>query len=257
MNCAKHRNGRMIFPQIGIAPIEPCLKMEPMRQPLLNSPFEPAIKLVPDHLGQPISTNHPHPQTCHCQRTQPLEPHSLASVARVRRSGTTPLDGSKTQARTKVLNSYKGSVRVGRWGTFLQTYKHQTPQNIMATFKERLIAGLHAKGWKECSTKSHYAAFQHPEREETLFVGENGALRVGRCASASHSVGDPSRRTNFYTSILVEGDKALSALPARAYKAATLDSLKEFVVSDKTVPTSTMFSQPSAGSALPYGPMED
>lgn len=73
------------------------------------------------------------------------------------------------------------------------------------TFKERLIAGLLALGWRQDnSDRSRYTAFVNHGAPK-LFVGENGALRMGECASRSHSVGDPNRQTKFYTQVLEAG----------------------------------------------------
>jgi len=78
------------------------------------------------------------------------------------------------------------------------------------TFRERLIAGLLANGWKEDKAdKSRYPAFHNPEHVKKLFVGKNGALRSGRCASKSQSVGLPVHQTELYKRILADGDKVL------------------------------------------------
>jgi hypothetical protein len=90
----------------------------------------------------------------------------------------------------------------------------------MRTFKERLIAGLQTKGWKQVETaSSKYTCFRNPNNlaGPLLYVGFAGALRAGPCASQSHSVGDPQRPTAFYKGLLAAGD---AALPARAYRAS-------------------------------------
>ncbi len=74
------------------------------------------------------------------------------------------------------------------------------------TFKERLIAGLLAMGYVVDNTdKSRYTAFVKLGQKRKLFVGENGALRVGRCASKSFSLGDPSRLSDDYQRVLAVG----------------------------------------------------
>ena len=85
----------------------------------------------------------------------------------------------------------------------------------MATFKERLIAGLKAKGWVEDpSNRSKYTAFIHPDKVKypsrtKRFVGESGALRKGECASRSFSIGCPSHPTLVWFDYLKAGDEAL------------------------------------------------
>lgn len=67
------------------------------------------------------------------------------------------------------------------------------------TFADRLAAGLSALGWhRDPTDKSRYDAFRKPGTAEKLFVGPNGALRVGRSASSSRSVGDAHHQTASY-----------------------------------------------------------
>lgn len=76
----------------------------------------------------------------------------------------------------------------------------------MQTYKERLIAGLQAKGWTlDKNDRSKYTAFTKPFHTQKLFVGTAGALRAGECASRSHSVGDPSHQPRFYAEVLELG----------------------------------------------------
>ncbi len=78
--------------------------------------------------------------------------------------------------------------------------------NMKHTIKERLIAGLTARGYTPSVTGSgKYQAFKHPERRGLLFVGKSGALRVGHTASGSSSLQD----TGTYKDILAAGDAAL------------------------------------------------
>jgi len=74
----------------------------------------------------------------------------------------------------------------------------------MKTYKERLTAGLLALGWREVNTASgKYTAFTDGKAgTPILYVGNAGALRVGSCASQSHSIGDPVRQTAFYQKVL-------------------------------------------------------
>lgn len=74
------------------------------------------------------------------------------------------------------------------------------------TYKERLIAGLLAKGYViDHTDRSKYTAFTKPGFPEKLFVGESGALRKGECASRSYSIGDPTRITQIYGIVLQAG----------------------------------------------------
>lgn len=84
----------------------------------------------------------------------------------------------------------------------------------MATFAERLIAGLKAMGYHEDprpGTSKYIVLHRNgADRKGRVFVGPNGALRKGSAVSGSLSVGDPSHQTSIYQRILAEGDKALS-----------------------------------------------
>lgn len=87
------------------------------------------------------------------------------------------------------------------------------------TFEERLVAGLLADGWHEVPASSRYRTFEKAGKPH-VFVGSSGALRMGRTASSSRSVGDPQRQTTIYQAILALGtDKlengALNELRAR------------------------------------------
>ena len=88
------------------------------------------------------------------------------------------------------------------------------------TLKERLIADLRSLGWREATgNRSRYTAFVHPDKVKhpnMLFVGDNGALRSGLCASRSCSIGHATHQTPYYSLALTAGDKALD--PMAAYK---------------------------------------
>lgn len=77
----------------------------------------------------------------------------------------------------------------------------------MKTFQERLIAGLHRRGFIEYQSGSKYRSFT--KDGSTFFVGSRGALRTGRNASNSISVGEPSNQNKFYVELLVDGDVQL------------------------------------------------
>lgn len=74
---------------------------------------------------------------------------------------------------------------------------------LIMTYRERLIAGLKNLGWGvDEADKSKYTAFRKQGKQVRLFVGKMGALRAGRTASSSHSIGDPSNQTGKYLAIL-------------------------------------------------------
>ena len=77
------------------------------------------------------------------------------------------------------------------------------------TYHDRLVAGLTAMGYKVVNNKSRYA-FLYTSDKYKLFVGANGALRSGECATASHSIGQASSQSTFYKMVLVKGDAALA-----------------------------------------------
>lgn len=71
------------------------------------------------------------------------------------------------------------------------------------TYQERLCAGLLAMGFQPNANRSgKYIAFTANTKGDYYFVGPAGALRFGRCSSASFSIGDPTRRTAIYERIL-------------------------------------------------------
>ena len=85
------------------------------------------------------------------------------------------------------------------------------------TYEQRLIAGLLEMGWQEDKTdRSRYTAFRKLGTDTRVFVGPSGALRTGRNASASHSIGDPSRKTAIYNKVLAAGDPKARVLAALA-----------------------------------------
>ena len=91
----------------------------------------------------------------------------------------------------------------------------------MKTYKDRLSAGLQALGWQQHRIQSSkYVAFTHPDYGELLlFVGNAGALRTGRCASDSVSIGDPTRQGKFYQRVLAACPAATAAPSLRSLAA--------------------------------------
>ena len=53
---------------------------------------------------------------------------------------------------------------------------------------DKVVEMLIFKGCWEIKSKSHYRQFKIPGREDFYFVGRNGALRMGQCASDSVSL---------------------------------------------------------------------
>ena len=71
------------------------------------------------------------------------------------------------------------------------------------TKREQLIKGLEAEGWtRDQWDRSRYDAFVHPQVQgRKMFVGENGALRTGHCASESVSLS----HTGKYADLMAKG----------------------------------------------------
>lgn len=85
------------------------------------------------------------------------------------------------------------------------------------TYSARLAAGLRAFGFMEDrSDRSKYRAFTKSGTNgvNKKFVGCNGALRSGDCASRSYSMGDPANQTPVYLRVLEAGDKVMAAREA-------------------------------------------
>jgi len=86
----------------------------------------------------------------------------------------------------------------------------------MPTIQERLTTGLLAMGFEAHPGKSgKYHAFYRNEldkqgRHVYLFIGSNGALRKGHCASDSYSIGCPSMPSTAFKIILEKGDAVLN-----------------------------------------------
>lgn len=77
------------------------------------------------------------------------------------------------------------------------------------TYKQKLINGLACMGWRlDTQDKSKYTAFTHRAFGYKLFVGTNGALRKGDCASRSYSIGDAARQTDFYKHVILQGEQS-------------------------------------------------
>lgn len=66
------------------------------------------------------------------------------------------------------------------------------------TISEQLASGLEKLGWVECEDRSKYRAFVHPNQTYKLFLGSHGALRAGKNASQSMSMGDSANRSTFW-----------------------------------------------------------
>jgi len=91
------------------------------------------------------------------------------------------------------------------------------------TYKERLVAGLLADGWRrEQHTGAKVPGYVKPGMKK-VFVGVNGALRTGSCKSSSWSVGDPTRVTVFYKKLLDLGDAALATPQDKLFALLTSD----------------------------------
>ena len=89
------------------------------------------------------------------------------------------------------------------------------------TYKERLVAGIKRLGWSvDWMNKSRYTAFTKAGASCKLFVGPNGALRKGECATRSYSIGDAVMQSTVYKQILALGDKELAGVPREAPAAA-------------------------------------
>lgn len=78
------------------------------------------------------------------------------------------------------------------------------------TFCERIERGLVASGWtRDWTDRSKYAAWIKQGESSKLFTGPSGALRKGRCASDSISIGDPANQRSLYADLLSIGEQAL------------------------------------------------
>lgn len=65
---------------------------------------------------------------------------------------------------------------------------------------DQIVAGLTLMGCKVVPGRSKYTELEYPHFKSghKFFVGRNGALRKGPCASRSVSIGDASNQTGFY-----------------------------------------------------------
>ena len=89
----------------------------------------------------------------------------------------------------------------------------------MATYRDRLVAGLGALGWTpdiRATTRKYEVFINDNGTVQRLFVGPSGALRAGACATKSFSVGCPRSERGFYLKVLTAGDKALGHTQAAA-----------------------------------------
>jgi hypothetical protein len=72
------------------------------------------------------------------------------------------------------------------------------------TYRDRLINGLTEQGWKLVPAQTtKYKVFKK-DGHDLMFVGKMGALRMGRTATTSFSIGDPSNLTPAYKAIIGE-----------------------------------------------------
>lgn len=80
------------------------------------------------------------------------------------------------------------------------------------TYERRLITGLICLGYKEnAARRGKLRMFSIPGNQFSLFVGPNGALRSGTCASQSRSIGCPRGFcTGAYKEILALGDSKIA-----------------------------------------------
>ena len=103
------------------------------------------------------------------------------------------------------------------------------------TYHDRLVAGLTALGWHQVPSHSHYIQFCSSQYGPNvcLFVGPSGALRKGRCASQSVSIGDATRQRTFYAKVLAAGDTVLAASQPRP-TVGLKSLLAEFGTDDRT-----------------------
>ncbi len=79
----------------------------------------------------------------------------------------------------------------------------------MKSYEKRIAAGLVTRGWEETEGVSKYRVFRASHTTAKLFVGKNGALRIGHSATESRSIGNPKGQTHLYSNILADGDKVL------------------------------------------------
>ncbi|HXJ59201.1 MAG TPA: hypothetical protein VNU68_21280 [Verrucomicrobiae bacterium] len=86
------------------------------------------------------------------------------------------------------------------------------------TYKERLERGLGVLGFRqEQSTTRKYTTWGKPGHKDKFFVGPAGALRLGPCASQSHSVGAPQLESREYRAVLGACDKARRCVGCPCY----------------------------------------
>ena len=94
-----------------------------------------------------------------------------------------------------------------KWLAALRDGEFKQGANAIRTYRDRLVAGLLACGCiVDTDDKSKYTAFKRLGQRTKYFVGVNGALRCGECASRSFSIGDPSNQTSVWLRILKAGE---------------------------------------------------
>lgn len=105
----------------------------------------------------------------------------------------------------KSKNNFSHAVRRKKMPMKACLSDGKTNNMTKQTYKERLIAGLLALGWVKESV-GRYTVFTKADSLDKMFVGEKGALRYGRCATKSISIGDPgTARHTMYAKVLEAG----------------------------------------------------
>lgn len=77
------------------------------------------------------------------------------------------------------------------------------------TYHDRLVAGLEAMGFRRDTNErtGRYSAYYNLAKPEVkIYVGPNGALRKGPCVARSYSIGQPTRQTGMYKTLLAAGE---------------------------------------------------
>ena len=94
-------------------------------------------------------------------------------------------------------------------------------RNVMkTTYAELLVTGLVQFGYAEVPSKTKYRTFVKRGEVDSgmrLFVGPNGALRKGRIASESWSLGEPGNKTPVYVNVLAKAAVAISKTEVGMY----------------------------------------
>ena len=82
-------------------------------------------------------------------------------------------------------------------------------------WEAKLCIGLRVLGWQELPEKrGKYRVFSN-RKETLLFVGSSGALRAGRCASDSFSIGCPAHQSGRFKAVIAAYETSDEAIRAR------------------------------------------